>query len=170
MTCVQSVAELYASRTDEELLWLCVHDSELTPEAREMLTAEMSRRGLTQGQANDLRSERAFEEKVAKKKAEAAKLSRSGRAHFGKANRVLLPNTKRERFTTTFFFLFIFFPLVPLGTYRVERLKKDWRHKIIILERLPLDWEQVLRVWVVASAILLAVTIAVKLWIRLQTR
>ena len=167
---MNELAELYASKTDEELLLLCVDAGNLTSEAREMLESEMSRRKLTQRQADELRSDLEFEEEVERKKAQARKLGENGRARFGKANRVFLPKTNRERFTTTVFLTLGHFPVIPLGTYRVERLKKSWRDKLIVLEKLPLDWEQVLRVWTAASAILLVAIWALKLWLRYYYR
>ncbi len=61
-----------------------------------------------------------------------------------------------ERFTTTVFVVFFYFPLVPTGTYLAERERGFFANPITFLEKLPLDWEQVLKVWVVAAGSLLA--------------
>lgn len=153
-------------KTDEELILLCVEKNELTVEAEEALRTEMSRRGLSEKQADEQRADREYEQRIENKKSTARELGSGGKVRYGKANRVLLLRTKRERFTTTVFFApFAWFPLVPLATYRVEQLKKTCREKTIVLERLPLDWEQVLKVWVVSSGIVLLLMWAIKYWI-----
>ena len=65
-----------------------------------------------------------------------------------------------ERFKTTVFVVLIWFPLIPTGTFLIERKRSLFFKKVTILKRLPLDWEQVLQVWVVATGILLAIIIA----------
>jgi hypothetical protein len=77
-----------------------------------------------------------------------------GRMRFGKANRVCDPETDIERFKTTIFLVLLCFPLIPTGTYLVER-KRVRTDKLTGIERLPLDWEQVLKVWVVAAGAIL---------------
>lgn len=73
---------------------------------------------------------------------------------FGKANRVYDAQTDVERFKTTLFVVLLCFPLIPTGTYLVER-KRVFPDKLTGIERLPLDWEQVLRVWVAAAGSIL---------------
>jgi len=53
-------------------------------------------------------------------------------------------------------------PLIPTGTYLVERKRKFPSNEMTILKKLPLDWEQVLEVWVVAATILLALILVIK--------
>jgi hypothetical protein len=45
------------------------------------------------------------------------------------------------------------FPAHTTGTYLVER-KRVLSDKLIGIEKLPIDWEQVLKVWVVARTAL----------------
>jgi hypothetical protein len=73
---------------------------------------------------------------------------------FGKANRVYDPKTNIERFKTTIFIVLVCFPLIPTGTYLVER-KRILPDKLTGINKLPLDCEQVLRVWVVAAGSIL---------------
>jgi hypothetical protein len=54
----------------------------------------------------------------------------------------------------------IWFPLIPTGTFLVEKKRSLFSRQVTILRRLPLDWEQVLQVWVVAAGILLSIIIA----------
>ncbi len=75
-----------------------------------------------------------------------------------------------ERFKTTVFVVFLWLPLIPTGTFLVERKREFLSNQMTVLERIPLDWEQVLKIWVVASATLLAVIWAFKLLPRLLYR
>jgi hypothetical protein len=75
-----------------------------------------------------------------------------------------------ERFKTTVFVVLFWLPLIPTGTFLVERKRRFLSSQITVLERLPLDWEQVLKVWVVASAILLVVIWVFKLLPRILFR
>lgn len=79
-----------------------------------------------------------------------------GRKRFGKADRIFNPETGRERFKTTVFIVLLWFPLIPTGTFLVERKRRFLSSPITFVERLPLDWEQVLKVWIVVAAMLLA--------------
>jgi len=75
-----------------------------------------------------------------------------------------------EQFTTTVFIVIFFFPLIPTGTYLAERKRELLSIRPTFLEKLPLDWEQVLKVWVVASGSLLALIWLFKLLPRLLYR
>jgi hypothetical protein len=161
---VNSLQEIYQSKTDDELINLCVEVDQLTPEAREALKAEMGQRGLTAEAAEQIRAERDFKEKIEQKRATIRQLGRS-RTYYGRSNRIILPRTKRERFTTTIFRSYLKFPLVPIGTYRVERMRSRWRTNLIVLEKLPLNWAQVLRVWVAATGSVLILIWILKLWL-----
>ena len=44
-----------------------------------------------------------------------------GRKRFGKANRIYNPETGMERFKTTVFVVLFWLPLIPNGTFLVER-------------------------------------------------
>ena len=81
---------------------------------------------------------------------------------FGKGNRSYDPETGLERFKTTVFVVLFWFPLIPRGTYLVER-KRTPPDGVFGLERLPLDWEQVLKVWVVAAGSILGFIWLIKL-------
>jgi hypothetical protein len=47
-------------------------------------------------------------------------------------------------------------PLIPSGSYIVERKREFLSNQMTVLEKLPLDWEQVLKVWIAAATSLLA--------------
>ena len=165
---MKELGEIYYSKSDDELLLICSEADELTPEAREALKAEMSRRGLTEREAADFRKEIEFEKRREAKQKERQRLMGNGRSWFGKANVVCQPVSNRERFETTFFITFIYLPVVPLGSYRIERLKRGWREKIILFEKLALNWEQVLRAWVITGLVALAAMWALKVWVRVR--
>jgi len=138
---------------------------ELTPQAREALHGEMSLRRITSEQVEQLRFDRDIEERIEAKNKKASDLKWK-RTRFGKRDRVLMERSNRERFTTTFFISVGYLPVIPVGTYRIERLRRKWRDNMIILERKPLDWEQVLGAWVMTSGVALAALWAFKLWVR----
>ena len=167
---MNELSETYYSKSDDELLLIYSEASELTPEAREVLKAEMNRRGLTQREAEGFRDHLEFERTNEAKAEENKRLTQGGRRWFGKANAITMTATQRERFDTTFFITFLIFPMIPLGSYRIEVLKKGWRKNVIILQKLPLNWEQVLRAWVFTGIVALAAIWSLKLWIYFQYR
>jgi hypothetical protein len=82
--------------------------------------------------------------------------------NFGKADRRRHLNSKTQEYTTTTFFLLLWFPLIPVKTYRVE--DRGW--KLVWLERLPLDWRQVRRVWATAGGLVLSFVLLVAgMWV-----
>jgi hypothetical protein len=56
---------------------------------------------------------------------------------FGRGSRVYDPKTGLEQFRTTVFVVLFFFPLIPTGTYLVER-KRVLPDKLTVLEKLHL--------------------------------
>jgi hypothetical protein len=76
--------------------------------------------------------------------------------------RGLNQRTLMETFTTTIFVVLFWLPLIPTGTYRVQRKKQLSSSDIVILEKLSLDWTQALGVWALAAVSLLALIVAYK--------
>lgn len=158
---IQDLADEYQSKSDEELLRLAVDSADLTPEANVVLNNELSRRRINS--AERLTAFRAEEEQ--RKEEERKKLFilhpyGIGCDRFGKADRAYDVATRTERFKTTVFVVLIWFPLIPTGTFLIEKKRALFSRQVTILRRLPLDWEQVLKVWVVAASILLSIIIA----------
>ncbi len=58
------------------------------------------------------------------------------------------------------FIVLFCFPLIPTGTYLVERKRGYFQDKLTVLEKLRLDWEQILKIWVVAIGSILAFHLA----------
>lgn len=79
-----------------------------------------------------------------------------GKWHFGKADLVFDPSTGTEQFRTTVFVLLLWFPLIPTGSYLIRKKHGYFSRKFVVLEKLPLDWGQVVRVWAVAVCALWA--------------
>jgi len=171
---LQQLAEEYQRKTDEELLRLALDPTQLTPEASSILNDELSRRRLnTTERLGVFRV--AEEQRKEEQRNDAGKLFvihpyGLGRKRFGKAEHVYDAETGMERFKTTVFIVVFWLPLIPTGTFFVERKREFLSDQMTVLKRLTLDWEQVLKVWVVASAGLLALIWILKLLPRLLYR
>lgn len=171
---IQNLVEGYQSKTDEELLRLALHPEQLTPEANTVLNSELARRRIDSTERlKEFREEEEQEERERSKVLLRQFIIHPygiGRKRFGKAERTHNPETGMEQFRTTLFVVFFYFPLIPTGTFLVERKRAFLSNPMTILEKLPLDWEQALKVWVVASAALLALIWVFKLLPRLLFR
>ena len=150
----EDFAGSFERKSDEELLRLEMESGSLTPEATATLTNELAKRRINS-------AERISAFRDGEKRREEAQSKNPGnlflhfrfgigRWYLGKAERVRDPNTGTERFKTTVFILLLWFPLIPTGSYLVEKQRGVGSRGITILKKLPLDWKQVLRVWAVA--------------------
>jgi hypothetical protein len=164
---IQDFAREYQSKTEEELLRLELVSEQLTPEAKDALRGELARR-----QIDGTGRLGAFREQEEQRQTEQARDPGRlfsvhpygiGRSRFGKGKCVYNSETGMERFTTTVFVVLFYFPLIPTGTYLAERKRGFLSNQITFLEKLPLDWEQILKVWVVAAGSLLALIWVFKL-------
>jgi hypothetical protein len=152
---IQELAEQYRERTDEELLRLALVREQLTEEASVALTGELARRGV----ASEARLDAARKDEDERKAENERSLGTLGvfhlfgvgRIRLGNADRVYNPESGIERFRTTVFIVLFCFPLIPTGTYLVERKRGYFPDELTVLEKLHLDWEQVLKIWVVAA-------------------
>ena len=162
----EELIESYAGKSNKELLRLRLDSENLTPDAFSALTSELAKRGISGTDRVN-----AFRDQEAKRKEE---LSRNpgnlflmfrlgvGHWHFGKADRMYDLATGIERFRTTVFVVLLFFPAIPTGSYLVEKRRGFLSGKVTILKKLPLDWEQVLKVWIVAALGLFALILVLK--------
>jgi hypothetical protein len=171
---LQDLAEEYKGKTDDELLRLALNPTELTPEANLALNDELARRRInSSGRLTGFREEE--EQRKAEQSRDTGKLFvihpyGIGRKRFGKADRAHDPETGMERFKTTVFVVLFWLPLIPTGTFLVERERGFLSNQMTVLERLPLDWEQVLKAWVVTAGTLMALIWAFKFLPRLLSR
>jgi hypothetical protein len=152
---ISEISEKYRAKSDDELLRLAVSPDQLTDEARTALQVELATRNLDD---NEHLAAARNQEKA--RKADIGNLMfvphfGVGRMRFGRAGRTFDPITLRERFSTTVFIVLLCFPFVPTGTYLVER-QPEFPDHLTSLERLPLDWQQVLKVWIVTIGSILA--------------
>lgn len=155
-----ALAQQYRSMSDDELLRLALAAEQLTPDAATVLKDELARRHISNAERLEaFRVEEQQAEEEEQKKAGKQLLLHPygiGRQRFGKAGSIYDAETQTERFTTTAFVLFFWIPVIPTGTFLVERKGRFFRRKTTILKKLPLDWEQVLKVWLAAAVSLLA--------------
>ena len=162
---IQDLAQEYQTKSDEELLRLALDAADLTPEASLALNNELSRRGIhTAERLVSFRVEEKDRKKEASKRTGPLFIIHPigiGHLRFGKADRVYNPATDLEQFKTTLFVMLFWFPLVPTGTFLVEKKRSLFSRKMRILEKLPLDWRQVRRVWGVAIGILLLMIVVI---------
>lgn len=171
---IQDLAREFRGKTDDELLRLALEPEQLTPEANALLNDELARRRINKPERlNAFRDEEEQREQEERQKSGRLLVLHPygiGRERFGKSERTYNPETRMERFKTTVFVVLFWLPLIPTGTFLVERKRRFLSNQITVLERLPLDWEQVLKVWVVASAILVVVIWVFKLLPRILFR
>lgn len=162
----QELGEEYRGKTNEELLQLALSPEELTQEARLALTGELARRRID----DEAHLSEARKEQIERKSKNDRNIGTLGFIHllgvgrlrFGSADRTYDSETGLERFRTTVFVLIFYFPFIPRGTYLVER-KRAFPDHLAVLEKLPLDWEQILRVWIVAVSSIFGSILLIKL-------
>jgi hypothetical protein len=164
---IQDLIKEYETKTNEELLRLALDSEQLTPEATTALTNELAKRRLSGTEQLN-----AFREAEEQRKVEQSRDPGTlfflhaygiGRKRFGKAEYNYSSDTGIERFRTTVFVVLFWLPLIPTGSFLVERKRKFLSNQMIVLEKCPLDWEQVLKVWAVAAASLLTLIWVFKL-------
>jgi hypothetical protein len=81
-----------------------------------------------------------------------------GKKFYGKSHYEHDPEI--EEFDTTFWFVFLFFPLIPLRSYRIRRrFRARWNifgsKTYQVVHRLPMKWGQVLFTWIKAAVVML---------------
>lgn len=155
----QDLIKEYEIKTDDELLRLALDSEQLTLEAATALNNELAKRRINGTERlNALRVEREHWEAERRKNPGSLFVVHPygiGRNRFGKADYEYSSESGMERFKTTVFIVLFWLPLLPTGTYFVEKKKEFLSSEMTVLERLPLDWEQVLKVWIVAAGSLL---------------
>jgi len=152
-------AKEYAAKTDEELLRLALAPDQLTEDANCALSAELRSRGLGENEriAEFQQEEQGREQQQEEDTGQLWFLHPYGigRKRFGKAGYVFDSISGLEEFSTTVFIVMFWLPLIPTGTYRVRRKKQLLSSHMEVLERLPLDWTQVLTAWLIAVGCLI---------------
>ncbi len=172
---LENLAEHYRELDDDALLRLSLDRDQLTPEAAQALETEMSLRGLTRADAEMVAArDRGFDRKRAHEQGWKTGGGLTGRntALFGNWN--VEKKLGGETYTATKFFAIGPFPLIPLGTYRLLRTShRRWWEWLFgrncrIVEKLPLDWNQVLYTWCKYGAIAVLFVIAVRVYLAIK--
>ena len=166
---LQALFDHYRHLSDDEIMRLSFDQDQLTDEARMALQSELATRRITLERIEKFRFEvKRFSRKLQRREALSRFKETRYKRWYGKADVAYDSDTRLERFTTTVFIHFFFFPLIPIGTFRVRKKRSFWSTPRPI-EKLPLDWEQVLTVWVIAAAILFALILALRIYIHLSS-
>ena len=151
----------YDNLTEDELLQLAVERDELTEEARLALDTELSRRRIGSDEIKVLEAEA----RAAREKEENLSVSNlfrgANKEFYGKGTYTHDVRNRVEEFDTTLWFVVFYFPLIPLGSYRIRRrFRSRWNifasETVHVVRQLPRYWEQILLTWIKASAVLLA--------------
>jgi hypothetical protein len=132
-------AKEYQNKTDEELLRLASVSHQLTEDAKRALSGALLSRGIDSDEVkeNFHREEVQAERRRGRRVGRLAATRGIGRQRYGKANYSLNQRTRMERFTTTIFVVLFWLPLIPTGTYRVQRKKQLLSSDMVVLEKLP---------------------------------
>lgn len=156
----------YQQLSDDEILNLARDEANLTDQAKCALTSELSRRNLSVADVQTYETEtRVLEEADERRRLKLLNPRFSQNKKFwGRGNFVANAISGCEEYDATLWFVVFWFPLIPLGTYRVERNQSRERWwdfltpDITVVTKLPLNWEQILGTWLIAvSALFVAV-------------
>ena len=148
----------YQQMADDDLLRLSLDLEFLVPEAQNALRLELERRHLA---SQEVLAQ--FREEEKRRIAEASfDVSQElyygcGKRLYGKAN--LEARGLEIEYDTTLFGLVFYFPLVPLGTFRISRDQNA--NQTRVLEKKPLLWSQVWLTWLKAVLIAAAIITAI---------
>lgn len=154
----------YQHLSDDEILNLARDETNLTDEARKALSVELSRRNISLSDIQTYAAETGALETAENhelRKLLAPKVY-GNKKFLGKNNFIGDASSGSEEYDATLWFVVYWFPLFPLGTYRVRRnrSRKRWWNffnpDIAIVTKLPLNWEQILRTWLIAVPVLFA--------------
>jgi hypothetical protein len=168
---IEELSREYQIKTDDELLRLALDPQQLTPEANFALTNELAKRRIHSTERLSV-----FREEEERRKMEVNRNPGAlffiphfgvGRKRLGKADYSYRSETGMEQFKTTVFVVLFWLLLIPTGTYRVERKRGFLSNEMTFMEKLPLDWMQVFRVWIVAAVILIALIWGLSLLVHL---
>lgn len=162
---MHTLAPDYSEKPDEDLLRLALEPDSLTPDAQIALRAELKKREL------DSPSQLASfsEEQKASQHLQDIDLGQlglgphgMGKRLYGKTNAELAGGC--EEYDATLFAVIAFFPLVPIGTYRISR--EQGSKQPMPLDKRPLNWGQIVWVWLRAIFIVIAIPFLLDLFLR----
>jgi hypothetical protein len=160
----------YQHLTRDELLRLALEKDQLTDEARLALDTEISSRGISPSDIASYQDEsRAaqVEEDRDVRGVTTSSGNHIGKKFFGMKNRSHDARFRIEEYDTTLWFFVFWFPIFPMGSYRIRRLFHARWHlctsdEFHALKKFPeRDWEQILVTWIKAVLVLLVLRFAV---------
>ena len=163
----------YQHLTEDELLNIAEDREHLTDEARMALDTELSRRKLSSANVDSHRLQEGRANRADELKRAAPKFIFRvgfGQKFLGKSNRQRDPSGRFEKYDSTLWFVVLWFPLFPMGTFTVRRsltkcLGIAFASIEVAIERQPRNWEQILLTWTKAAAVLFALRLAfLMLW------
>jgi hypothetical protein len=164
----------YQHLTRDELMRLALERDELTEEAQLALDAEISSRQITSVDLSSFRAESlAAQTEQDRKIGPITTSAHIGKNFLGRKNLSQDPRLRIEEFDTTLWFFALWFPIFPIGTYRIRRLyRRRWSFctsdAIHVLQKYRgRDWEQILVTWIKAMLALLLLRLLVPYGLRL---
>ncbi len=152
-----SLAEHYRELDDDALLRIAADRKDLTPEAAMALDAELSARRLNQSQIDELvTGDRLAERREARKTAQKWSVNGLTQLH---GHWHAQKKMHAELYTATSFVTIFWFPLIPIGSFKVigHQGLRRWYASSKVIERIPMDWQQVLWIWSKSLVILFVV-------------
>lgn len=162
----------YHNLTEDELLHIAGERDQLTADARSQLDAELVRRRISEAEilsyGVEFKAADEAERARAKRMISGSSFDRSGigTRFFGKSNLQRDPSGSFEEYDSTKWFVFLWFPVFPIGTFRVRRtisylLGIPFKSYPEALERHTRDWEQILWTWIIAMSLLFAFIVVI---------
>lgn len=154
----------YQNLSEDELLNIAEDRQHLTDEARLALDVELSKRKLSSSNVDAYHSRQETEKQADELKRAVPKFIFRiglGQKFLGKSNRQRDPSGGFEKFDSTLWFVVLWFPIFPIGTYTVNRPLTQWLGirfgaEEVAIKKHPRNWEQILLTWIKAVAVLFA--------------
>ena len=168
----------YHLLTDDELQALVGDRENLTEEAKQVLEAELKARNI---HSADIARYKAETEKFRKAdELDVGSLNTfrgTGRKFYGKVNYKRDPISNDAEYDTTLWFALGYFPVFPIGSYRVrEDNSGHWLWRFLrsttpsVIQRNPLDWNQIVFTWIKAILTVLGLLALIPLLATLPPR
>jgi hypothetical protein len=98
-----------------------------------------------------------------------------GRKFYGRTDYRHDSQREIEEFDTTFWFVFLFIPVIPLRSCRIRRrYRRRWNlfasKTYQVLHRLPMRWGQILLTWLEAAVVVLVVRVIGRMFLEYLRR
>ncbi len=152
----------YQQLSRDEVLRLVLEKDQLTDQARLALEAEVARRGLSHDDFAAFKAEEATAIRARQKELERATPHQTYKEFRGRKNYSHDAKFRIEDFDTTLWIVGFWIPIIPLASLRIRRKFRRWWSICVsdqyrVIDRRPLDWEQILLTWIKTAAVLLLI-------------